>query len=90
MPKAVRGSTKPTVSDLLAKKRERPKILTPEQREQVAAALAHNDATPNPKRRISSRALCELLREHYGWTLGETALERAIRLDFGRKTWAKS
>lgn len=88
MAKAVR-TAKPTVSDLLATMRERPALFTPEQREQVEAALRHNDGEPNPKRRIGSPALCALLEAHYGYRGSRSTLERAVALEFGRRSWAK-
>lgn len=82
-----RASNKPTVAAILQRMQTPRFSFTPEQREQVAAALEHNDSTPNAKQRISAAALCELLREHYGWARESRALERAACREFGRRSW---
>lgn len=82
------AARKPTVRDLLAQKQAPKREFTAEQLEQVRAALEHNDAEPNLKRRLSSGDVCSLLKAEYGFTLERSSLERMACQAFGRRTWA--
>ncbi len=62
--------------------------MTPEQREQVAIVLDHNDRSSR-KSRVSLTKLHALLRDHYGYGPYERILERQICAEFGRKSWGQ-
>lgn len=82
-------TTKPTVGDMLTRMQQRPCKFTPDQHEQIALAIAHNDSEPNLKRRIGTVPLHRMLVEHYGYAASRTTMEMEAARAFGRRSWAR-
>jgi hypothetical protein len=79
---------KRTVLDVLRDKQSPRNQLTIEQLEQVQAAVEYNDAEPNPKKRLSSKDVCELLKTEYGFRHERCTLERLACAALGRRSWS--
>lgn len=80
----------PSPADALIAKAQT-KVLTPfpeEAREAMLKIFAHNDScSRSGSGRVSRAAAVDMLREHFGFTGGEAALESACKRVFGRRTF---
>ncbi len=82
---------KRTVDDVLAERRARRLgslgTFTEDQLAQVKRALEINDAQPNMMWRVSSKEVCQLLIDEYGYSYSRPTFERMMCAAFGRKSW---
>jgi hypothetical protein len=81
-----------TVADLVKAKAAAAKSarFTPDQLAFVRDVLESNDAEPNLKRKIGSRAVHRVLVEDYEFTGGSVdTLERWAREEFCRQSWGR-
>jgi hypothetical protein len=89
MKKAVQKAVRPTVADLVSKLDAPLVRLTPDQREQMAAVFAHNDAEPNLRRRLGAIPVHRFMVENYGYQGSRQTLERDAVREFKRVSWAR-
>lgn len=62
---------------------------TPAQRAAVAVFLGTNDATTLAQHRVCCRKAYALLKERMGLRMSRAAFILAVKMEFGRTSWAK-
>lgn len=57
--------------------------------EQLRDLVEYNDGVRGSSNRVSWRAACSMLRDHFGWPGGADALNAVCREQLGRKSWSQ-